>query len=286
MGSSLFVCTTVSAVSFALLLAQPASAEPVKARFVEAELVTEVHAIKAGEPFWAGLRLAMDPDWHTYWMNPGDSGLPTSIDWDLPEGFSAGAIKWPYPQRFEHPPYISYGYEDEVLLIAEITPPAGLPDGASLSLSARADWTVCREDLCMPGGADLTLDVSTTDEEPTLDRYWKAYFEKTRARLPHAIEDWQVVASADDKTLRLTLTPGAARDPGTIMILETSKDTLDHDKPVSMSRDGDAIALEVALDERGGGAPEQFSAVLLASRHWDDSGRVKALQVSVPVTRR
>ena len=61
-----------------------ASAEPVRSRFVEAELVSNVKTIEPGVPFEIALRLSMDPEWHTYWENPGDTGLATTLDIELP----------------------------------------------------------------------------------------------------------------------------------------------------------------------------------------------------------
>ena len=81
------------------LAAGSAFAAPVvKTEHVEAELIAEKAAFQAGKPATVGLRLRMEPQWHTYWKNPGDSGLPTKIEWVLPEGWKAGPIQWPYPQ--------------------------------------------------------------------------------------------------------------------------------------------------------------------------------------------
>src|SRR5437879_3106215 len=78
-----------------------ASAKAVQTDHVEAELVGERTAIEAGKPLRVGLRLKMDNAWHTYWRNPGDTGLPTTIQWELPPGFTAGDIEWPAPQRID-----------------------------------------------------------------------------------------------------------------------------------------------------------------------------------------
>src|SRR6185369_1520698 len=81
-------------------------AETLKAAHVEAELVSEVESIQPGQPFWVALRLKMEDHWHTYWQNPGDSGLATKIIWNLPEGFRAESIQWPYPEKIEAPPLV------------------------------------------------------------------------------------------------------------------------------------------------------------------------------------
>ena len=71
-----------------------------------------------GKPTLVGLKLRMAQEWHTYWKNPGDSGLPTKIQWTLPEGWKAGEIQWPYPQPLPVGPLMNYGYDDEVVLLS------------------------------------------------------------------------------------------------------------------------------------------------------------------------
>jgi thiol:disulfide interchange protein DsbD len=97
----------------------------------------------------------MEKGWHTYWRNPGDSGLPTRVRWELPEGFAAAEIRWPYPIRFTTGPLVSYGYEHEVLLPVEIRVPPSLAS-AEVRVAGRVDWLECRE-ACVPGRADVSL---------------------------------------------------------------------------------------------------------------------------------
>src|SRR4029077_12077785 len=123
---------------------------------VKAGLIADTTAIAAGKPFTVGVRLVMAPDWHTYWKYSGDFGLPTEIDWQLPAGFKAGPIQWPVPERqVTGGDIITFGYEHEVLLMVEITPPADLGN-APVTWKAKPSWLVCKES-CVPGEADLQL---------------------------------------------------------------------------------------------------------------------------------
>ena len=92
----------------------------VKTEHVEAELVSQARVIQPGQPFSVALRLKMKPHWHVYWRNPGEAGLPTNIEWQLPEGFTAGELQWPFPQKLSFAGFIDYGYEDEVLSLIHI----------------------------------------------------------------------------------------------------------------------------------------------------------------------
>ena len=122
-----------------LLLAAPTYAAPVRTPHVEAELVAERTAIAPGEPLTVALRLKMISEWHTYWRNPGDSGEPTRLAWQLPPGFAASEIHWPYPRRLPAGPLMNYGYEDEVLLLARITPPRDLAPGTPVTLDRKGE---------------------------------------------------------------------------------------------------------------------------------------------------
>jgi thiol:disulfide interchange protein DsbD len=104
------------------------------------------------------LRLKHDPHWHTYWQVPGDSGLPTTIKWALPEGWSAGPIQWPVPQRLAAGPLMNFGYEGEILLLTRLTPPANVKPGDTVTLQARADWLICK-DVCIPESGSFALEV-------------------------------------------------------------------------------------------------------------------------------
>ncbi|MDQ2825273.1 MAG: thioredoxin family protein [Verrucomicrobiota bacterium] len=123
---------------------------------VKAELLADTSAIVAGQPFTVGLLLRMAPHWHTYWKFSGDAGIPTDIKWQLPPDWKVGEIQWPIPLKLKDPGDIeTYGYENEILLMQEITPPAKV-DNPSVKLSAQATWLVC-ERLCIPGAANLEL---------------------------------------------------------------------------------------------------------------------------------
>ena len=130
---------------------------------VRAELlVLAPQGVAPGQALRAGLRITHQPEWHTYWKNPGDSGLATRLDWKLPAGITAGPIHWPIPRTLPVGPLANYGYEGTVLLPVDMAvapsfqPPAG--GGALITLGLHAEWLVCRQE-CIPEQGDFTLDV-------------------------------------------------------------------------------------------------------------------------------
>ncbi len=152
---------------------------------VKATLLADTSAIIPGKPFTAGMLLRMAPGWHTYWKFSGDAGLPTEIKWKLPAGWKVGEIQWPIPLKTNDPGDIqTYGYQDEVLLMQEITPPAKI-DIAPVKLSAEANWLVC-EKICIPGGANLELELPTST---TADPKNTDLFARYRRLLPQKSPD-------------------------------------------------------------------------------------------------
>ena len=148
---------------------------------VTVALVADTSAVVPGKPFTAGLHLHMAPGWHTYWQNPGDSGLPVSVTWKLPPGWNAAALQWPLPQKHvEEGEMTTYGYEGEVLLLAELTPPGDLPPGENVLLEANVSWLACAK-TCVPGRTNviLTLPASATAEPANAP-----LFSQFRAQLP------------------------------------------------------------------------------------------------------
>jgi DsbC/DsbD-like thiol-disulfide interchange protein len=147
---------------------------------VQAKLLADVDSVKPGKPFNLGVLLTIKPGWHVYWKNPGDSGMATSVQWKLPDGFKAGELRFPIPVRFgQSGEVLGFGYHDELLLTATVTPPNNLDAGKPLQLAADVAWLVC-EKLCIPGKAGVSLSLPVGDAKPAN----QDVFEKWNPRIP------------------------------------------------------------------------------------------------------
>lgn len=150
-------------------------------RPVSAEILADVSAVTPGVPFEAAVLLKVDPHWHVYWKNPGDSGLPTSVEFTLPPGFTASEIKWPIPSVFKGAGGLTdYGYEDSLLLSAGIVPPADLKSSTAVKITAVVSWVSCR-DICIPGKAELELGMPVSESARRVNT---DLFSEWSARLP------------------------------------------------------------------------------------------------------
>lgn len=181
---------------------------------VEAQLVASVSSVEPGAEFYVGLHQKIIPHWHTYWINPGDSGSPTTIQWTLPEGALASEIIWPAPSRYSVGPITNYAYDNEVTLLTEVRVPDEATPGESFTLQAVVDWLVCEEE-CIPQQVELVLSLpvvasgeSVTVSDPRI--------EDALARLP-VPSPWDIRATQSaidpetrqgDLTLHIPLSKG------------------------------------------------------------------------------
>jgi DsbC/DsbD-like thiol-disulfide interchange protein len=180
---------------FALFLTSPAllsspaafalSGSTVATENVKARLVSEVSAVGPGQVFWVALELNIRDGWHTYWRNPGDSGEPTKLAWQLPPGFTAGDIVWTTPHRFEIAPLVNYGYGKHAMHLVQITAPKDLKAGTPITLAAKASWLVC-SDVCIPEDAALQLNMPASAQAGGIDPKESPLFTAARSELPSA----------------------------------------------------------------------------------------------------
>ena len=192
-----------------LLLAAGAGA--VKNGAVSVELVAGQTSIQPGRPFWVALKMNHDDHWHSYWTNPG-TGYATTLEWKLPEGFTAGPIVWPTPHVMKDATgqVSGLGYENEVFLFTEITPAAGITPGTSVTLQAKAGWLMCK-DSCVPGEAQVALTVPVSAAATPDDSDPAKTFRNAFAQLPKPDSGWTATATRNDKSITLRLTPAAGQ---------------------------------------------------------------------------
>jgi len=188
----------------ALLLLQAASANPVSTDNVTARLVAERAGVAPGEPVDLALILDIRPGWHTYWRNPGDSGEPTRIDWRLPEGVTAGPIRWTYPELIRVGPLANYGYSGRAVHLVELKTPKDWPAGAPLEVIAEASWLVC-EEHCIPERAELRLSLPTTNRPAPPDLAVAEIFASAGQRLPGPLPGGFKVEHYAESNLRLAI---------------------------------------------------------------------------------
>lgn len=261
------------------------SSEMQRGEHIAVELLSEVKTVGAGEPFWVALRLVPDQGWHTYWRNPGDSGLETRIRWTLPAGASAGEIHWPLPQRLPVAHIVNYGMEGETLLLTKIQP-GKRPVAETLHIRAHAAWLVCQEE-CVPGFVELELTLPVgTRLEPASEH--REAFDAARARLPQdAPAHWRAGFDTAGNRLSLKLLTGPDTPPAdaTVHFFPIRTDLLDHSAPQEREFIPGGIRLEQALSALFRVDPETVDGVLVFERAGTAEGYWLQAESGLPASR-
>jgi thiol:disulfide interchange protein len=276
--------------SFALIIllilgSQICAAEMEQHDHLDVHLVSEVVSVNPAVPFYVGIYFDLEEHWHVYWKNPGDAGLQPKFEWDLPPGFKIGEIKWPYPEKIMVGGLANYGYEHEVLLIAEIIPPPALKINTLLDIGVHVEWLMCRE-ACIPGEADLdiSIPVNSTPAKPN-DR-WVQKFSDARDNLPIMRSDWQISASISDTLLLINLKNPEWYQPtfDKLTFFPESEDLIENAADQVLKITNAGYQLSVTLNQMRLTDPDSVSGVLVSEAGWRGANSEKALQFDVEIT--
>ena len=240
--------TSAQATSAQAPSAQPRSAEgPQRTARIEAELVPMSTWAAPGSTAVVAIRQRIQPGWHTYWRNPGDSGGPTTLKWRLPAGVKADPIVWPLPQRQRLQGLTNYGYEGEIFLPVPIEIPASVRPGSTLPLSVEATFLVCSDQMCVPDTLTLALDLPVRDGAAPLAG---ALGQSIQSVIETAPRPAGITAHAtlEGGTLRLTATGGplAGLDLSQASFFPFDPDVIDHAAAQFGQRGPQGVTLELA----------------------------------------
>lgn len=241
------------AVFFALIAAPLAAQESTPTPIVKTELLIDAARMENGQA-WAGIRFTMPEGWHIYWQNPGDSGIPTTLAWTLPNGVSDGDIIWPAPHRQTMGDLVNYGYDDEVILQVPLSVSEQASGG---NIQVKASWLVCH-DTCIPESAVLTGTLPHTDKNAA-DALAKAR-EKTPVAFPG-----KASFAANDTEVMLTVTPSSAWEkPEQAEFIPLEDGVIKNNSPMALADHGTNFTITMA---RGGSdVPAVWHGVLRL--HW------------------
>jgi len=254
---------------------------PARAADTQARLVLAAETAKPGDTVMAAIDLHMDKDCHTYWRNSGQSGLPTTVDWQLPKGVTAGELQWPIPRKLPEPEQTTYVYENDAALLVKLTLAADLPPGP-LTLKARLDWLECQT-KCVKEGADVEATLNIGPE--TKSSKDAAQFAGWQANLPrpgsavNARAWWEKPAAGDLRSFILEW--GASKTPPkeTDFFPDAGEQFEVQPMTERLPGDGQNIRLRVGVKKLSGNWPKEISGLLV-----ETSGTERqAYDVKLPV---
>ena len=249
---------------------------------VTVSLISDAVSIEPGSIFWVGLRQRIASGWHTYWINPGDSGEPPSIEWKLPEGFVAGAIVWPRPEHLPVGPFMSFGYEREVVLPIQMTAPASLAVGTGVTLRGHASWLVC-EKICIPEEDDIALSLPVAAGPPAPSTTAPAV-EQARRLVPTP-SPWTASLSATPETvsIRIAAPDLAAEQIAGAWFFPMRWGVIDHAASQTVAVDRRGITLRAARGQLPQGTASDVDGVLVIQERLDQGLVTQAFTIRATV---
>ena len=215
-----------------------------------------------GKPIQTAIRLSVDAGWHTYWLNPGEVGMKTSVEWQLPAGWSAGEVAHPVPLRMSTAGHPGFGYAGTVLFPVTLTPP---PDfKGSATPKAMVSWLTCNDDLCIPGDAAIALDLTSGTPAPTAEA---REIREALLKIPRpqtGSMDLTVREKPGHLVLEIQTRRGKPLDPANYEIFPATPHIIDPAVEIQFTAQGTAWTATVPKSEYVTGPVRQLSLVLAA----------------------
>ncbi|QRY33471.1 protein-disulfide reductase DsbD family protein [Variovorax sp. PMC12] len=293
-----------SRIHFAtLLIAAAASSMPAAAQLaskpgavvttphVRAELIAHApDGVAPGSPVWVGLQITHQPEWHTYWKNAGDSGLPTEMTWTLPAGVSTGEIAWPVPEKIPVGNLANYGYENTVLLPVPLEvstlykPPMALGGSTpAMDIQLKASWLVCRKE-CIPEEGTFSLSLPLQGSTAL----HKAEFDTAQAAQPQPLaQAGAVEVDGHNLKVRLDGLPAAAQGktlgffPETPEVIRTAAVS---GKDWTQSWQGGTWTATIPLADQRSASPTVMPVVVALAEADRQAGQPVAWRAEAPVS--
>jgi thiol:disulfide interchange protein/DsbC/DsbD-like thiol-disulfide interchange protein len=261
-------------IALALLVLPSVAGAQIGPNNVPATLVAETVTPAAGSTVTLAIRFQPKPTWHGYWQNPGDAGFGGKFEWTLPKGVSAGAPAYPVPTRLIIAELMNHVFEQEHALLVPITIPTGLTKGTRLALKLRGDWLGCTDEICVPQGGDMEIDLTVGDGSITPAA--RAQFDGWRAKLPRPLGS-QATFEISGKRARFAIPFPQAAAISEPWLFALNEDAISYVTPQSVSRNGDMLVIET---DAFGSRFTAFEGVLAIGK--DKGLLIKAVPGAVP----
>jgi thiol:disulfide interchange protein DsbD len=246
----------------ALIAGLPAVSQPVDGGHARVELVSERALAVPGETVWFGLSFEIEPNWHIYWRNAGDAGIPPEITWREAGGITPDSIstfRWPLPELLPVVPgqIMDYGYSDQIVLPFMVTLPADAE--GPLMFDGVADYLIC-EDVCIPESADIRLILSVGGAQIP-DEYGSNLIQAALSEVPPEFTGEASLASSGRSWTLSVASPELAGERGDARFFPYAHE-IKHaaDQPVSFGPEG--LQVTLTPDRDGDPLPETIAGVV------------------------
>ena len=257
-------CSLLAITAAPPAYSQAAAQPTIKAAHVTVTLLVPPGQLAPGESFTAGLDFKMEPGWHVYWINAGDSGEPPAAKWTLPTGITADALQFPAPKRLPLGPLMDFGYENEVVFPVAMHVAADFhPTSSKATLAAHVTWLVCRE-VCIPGKGDLAVTRTAWSKpaaSPDIDAAAQNLIAKFQAQLPKPLPAADTATfSSTPKTFVLAINTGQKQSSAQFFPLDQTVIANAAPQPAQPTSNG--VQLTLTKDDNLQAPPQKLNGLL------------------------
>lgn len=213
---------------------------------VKAFILSESTDFKEDMPFWVAVELNLEKDWHLYWKNPGDTGMPLSIEWQMPQGFKTEEFLWPSPTKIDSGSFIGFGLEQNSYLLTKVIPPKNFKEEIA-TITANIKYLVCSDSTCLPGEISTSLTLKSSQNTPIINEDNALKFSMARQSLP---QEAKVTASRQDELIELTFSMQNKNKIVSAFFAPEKDQSIDyHHESIVKLKEGDIQTYTVALKE-------------------------------------
>jgi thiol:disulfide interchange protein/DsbC/DsbD-like thiol-disulfide interchange protein len=245
-----------------------AFATPSKIDPVTVNMVAEQVTVQPGHPFWVALDVKLEKGWHVYWKNPGDAGIPLSLNLASSDDVKSEPLLWPVPEKFTVEEMTGFGYSDQVTLLTQMTPSASLKPGSEIQITGEVKWLVCSDSSCQPGSAPVSLKVKVEAGSPQMNEALLGVFKNARTNMPDSPVQVEITHKQGILELRLPsdlapdrLFSGVSFFPEEQMIIDNSVAPILTSISAASENEGPFIRLQCI--KQNGIPPKRLKGVLV-----------------------
>lgn len=252
--------------------------------YVDVSMISEFDNVTPGMEYWIGAHFKIEKDWHIYWKNAGDAGLPTKIEWETPKGIEIGDLHWPYPKRMPFAGMANFGYENEVVLLAKVKIAEDI-DPDDYDIKAKIEWLVCKE-KCYPGKKEVEFSINVVDGNQKLNIPEQKIIETAFVDLPTTQSDWLFRSEIHADRIFLDMKKpdwfdGSIKD---IKFFPDETGLYKHGADLKVDEADFGYRVYLELDNFREGDPEQIVGVAVIKNGWDKKGKFKAIRLNIPIS--
>lgn len=239
----------------------------------KATLLLEQPVAQPGTQTRIGIQFETDKDWHIYWKNPGDSGEPPRVRWQLPEGVTAGPIQWPTPMRMNNSAGTDYGYQGNAVLLSTLNISKAVQSGSSVLMVGDLSWLVCH-DICIPQHAELRAKMRISNNA-SIDHRVHELLDTAAERIPGPLPD-RVHLTATSSRDHLRLSIASNDNVAHAVFFPAEPEQIDNAAPQELANDGSIVRLELKKSDHLQRDPESLEGVLVLNEQ-------NSYQIDVPL---